>query len=1056
MVALSSCREFQEGVLALSNAPGVGDMSKQVKGTVRQTERRRGRHLGSEVGQRGEGQSRARMAHGGLQGSGLGVGGVLALQRTVGNRAVSQLFESRSPALDGDSPVRRVVGGTGGRPLEPRLRSEMERSFGASFSSVRVHSDARAAASARSIGASAYTVGDHVVLGTGDPTAATASDRHVLAHELTHVLQQRSGPVSGTPVAGGMSLSDPSDRFEMEAERVAQRVVSGEAVQVPSAASGSGAAGVFEGQLEEATAQRITLFGKKDPAKEEQKRRTAEARKLGKKQARANKRAEAGVTKRQKQERKENDAAREKLAQQVSGGVDKTDASANKRIADQFEAKLQEEADRVEALKARGFPDDAARDQAYADIWLAAPPDLRAIRPMRETAAERNQRDVDKFRSEYKATATSREANSQATALGTLLEPKIEELYDRVEARIQALVAQGIAHEQAEKQATDEVWGQAPEKLRKKRPSPGSPLDVTAREDARKRLAAQQRLAPKAKKGVGGVAATVTGTVATGSAKVASELGKVSKGSSDIGTAISTVQDIGKEGLGAVIVGDSESKAKSLVGLKGPSPDAGNGVAALEAVGQQGAVAVFAAGSDFTGNLQNLVGGISKLFGSVNGLVRQVNDYTSGDRTKIDIHEVSKAVNNAVGIVDADVGELTELVKICGEFSTEVASAAAMFVPGLGIGIALSNAIQLAFQLASLSTRLGQVNIHLFQARARGADPSKVDALVNPMIKLQSSFTKKVEKVSFDLSATLVKLASSIVELATAPAYGAGIIADKVVKSATLLLQGAHSLAHKVADDVLAWQGQQAHKAYVGREIGSAEELQRTKATYAVDALIVRARSGDDVALSYLRTFNLNDEQIKTWDGGKLHKRIMGDAGEKEDPTTTYQQFTSGFEKITSAIEAVGEKGGDVRALREARNAADGKQRGMAWEAKMFVKALLSSRSFERSKRKTEVETGKPLHQQPEGPAVSAPELTGGTFGGIVSIAKGVVLTARSDEKTQARWSKAVSQMSLEELQAAAKAPYHDDEMKAFFSGWVDIRQHEQALRRSRKQLVSA
>jgi hypothetical protein len=49
----------------------------------------------------------------------------------------------------------------------------------------------------------------------------------VLAHELTHVIQQKSGPVEGTPVGGGIKVSSPTDRFEKAAEETADRVVAG-------------------------------------------------------------------------------------------------------------------------------------------------------------------------------------------------------------------------------------------------------------------------------------------------------------------------------------------------------------------------------------------------------------------------------------------------------------------------------------------------------------------------------------------------------------------------------------------------------------------------------------------------------------------------------------------------------------------------------------------------------------------------------------------------------------------------------------------------------------
>jgi hypothetical protein len=61
--------------------------------------------------------------------------------------------------------------------------------------------------------------------------------RTMLAHELTHVVQQRSGPVDGTPAGGGVQISDPSDRFEREAAANAERAMSAPA---PAAVSPAG------------------------------------------------------------------------------------------------------------------------------------------------------------------------------------------------------------------------------------------------------------------------------------------------------------------------------------------------------------------------------------------------------------------------------------------------------------------------------------------------------------------------------------------------------------------------------------------------------------------------------------------------------------------------------------------------------------------------------------------------------------------------------------------------------------------------------------------------
>ena len=107
---------------------------------------------------------------------------------------------------------------------------------------MRVHTDGAASASAKSVQAQAYTVDNHVVFGDGHYSPGSPETTRMLAHELTHVVQQRSGPVDGTPAAGGIKVSDPSDRFEREAERSADQVVSGSAASTHTTAGSEGAA----------------------------------------------------------------------------------------------------------------------------------------------------------------------------------------------------------------------------------------------------------------------------------------------------------------------------------------------------------------------------------------------------------------------------------------------------------------------------------------------------------------------------------------------------------------------------------------------------------------------------------------------------------------------------------------------------------------------------------------------------------------------------------------------------------------------------------------------
>ena len=83
---------------------------------------------------------------------------------------------------------------TSGAPLAKTLRNDMEQRFGHDFSQVRVHTDSGAAQSAATQLAQAYTVGSHIVFGADRFSPHGAAGRHLLAHELTHVLQQRAMP----------------------------------------------------------------------------------------------------------------------------------------------------------------------------------------------------------------------------------------------------------------------------------------------------------------------------------------------------------------------------------------------------------------------------------------------------------------------------------------------------------------------------------------------------------------------------------------------------------------------------------------------------------------------------------------------------------------------------------------------------------------------------------------------------------------------------------------------------------------------------------------------
>lgn len=122
--------------------------------------------------------------------------------------------EGVSTSAQGTTSVPSIVGGvlSGGesQPLDTTTRALMEPRFGYDFSQVRIHTDARAAESAQAVNALAYTVRHNIVFGAGQFAPGTSEGQRLLAHELTHVVQQGKGTGGiiqrqGAPKSGTVS-----------------------------------------------------------------------------------------------------------------------------------------------------------------------------------------------------------------------------------------------------------------------------------------------------------------------------------------------------------------------------------------------------------------------------------------------------------------------------------------------------------------------------------------------------------------------------------------------------------------------------------------------------------------------------------------------------------------------------------------------------------------------------------------------------------------------------------------------------------------------------------
>ncbi len=151
----------------------------------------------------------------------------------LGNEATTRLLTSadagavmrRAPRSQGAGPLDPDIAADiqsargGGSALDEGVRNDMEGQFGVDFSNVRVHADSRGDQLSRSVEAEAFTTGTDVFFRSGRYQPDSSDGRKLLAHELTHVVQQSSGRVGG---AG--EVSHPDDAHEAEARDVADTV----------------------------------------------------------------------------------------------------------------------------------------------------------------------------------------------------------------------------------------------------------------------------------------------------------------------------------------------------------------------------------------------------------------------------------------------------------------------------------------------------------------------------------------------------------------------------------------------------------------------------------------------------------------------------------------------------------------------------------------------------------------------------------------------------------------------------------------------------------------
>jgi hypothetical protein len=177
---------------------------------------------------------------------------LLQLQRQYGNRHVQRVLAlARQETGDGEvaPEVESAIESArrGGQALDSSVRLQMESAFGADFSSVRVHTDAKAHSLNEAVNAVAFTTGTDIFFRNGAYHPGSSSGHELLAHELTHVVQQGGSPATAGraqrvvvrrmcpaceeeqnkigKIQGKLVVGTTDDQYEQEADRVAKAVV---------------------------------------------------------------------------------------------------------------------------------------------------------------------------------------------------------------------------------------------------------------------------------------------------------------------------------------------------------------------------------------------------------------------------------------------------------------------------------------------------------------------------------------------------------------------------------------------------------------------------------------------------------------------------------------------------------------------------------------------------------------------------------------------------------------------------------------------------------------
>ena len=333
-------------------------------------------------------------------------------------------------------------------------------------------------------------------------------------------------------------------------------------------------------------------------------------------------------------------------------------------------------------------------------------------------------------------------------------------------------------------------------------------------------------------------------------------------------------------------------------------------------------------------SISNMVTGVLSSIVGIRDFVVLVNDLIN--QPSVDYNDVGEAVKAALG----ELGQMSKNVQLAMKVASSLSESALASLAGvIPIVDVITNSIGVAGGIADsvpnamrYGSNIGDIYL------ARGANKPE---MVLVLKRLGQRNAQLLEDSLYKTGSSITKLTLSIAQLATG---GADMGATSALKLAVMGIDAAHSFGHLIADNVFAVQAKGARKAIVGRGEGTAEELLRRDAGFAVDALLAAATKGDKKTQALARGALKDSYGVKIDKGDvaeltAAHDRILKILQESGDPKTTLDKMKDGLSSIKEKASGMSDQAADVSTLASARNEKDGKERGFFWKMKMWFKS---------------------------------------------------------------------------------------------------------------------